>query len=117
LLHGAASIAAPLLLEPPTGTDVDEGDAVSGPESGSHLLHSRRMEAFARLHGLYWLAVNLAESAPLLIAVDDAHNADVQSLHFLHYLARRLDGLPIAAVVVTREGETDPEEDVVHSLL
>ena len=31
---------------------------------------------FAILHGLYWLTVNLADHAPLLLAVDDAHWAD-----------------------------------------
>src|SRR5689334_7786904 len=28
---------------------------------------------FAILHGLYWLTVHLADRAPLLLAVDDAH--------------------------------------------
>jgi hypothetical protein len=27
----------------------------------------------AAMHGLYWLALGVAERAPLLIAVDDAH--------------------------------------------
>ena len=42
------------------------------------------------LHGLYWLTSNLADRAPLLLAVDDAHWADEPSLRFLAYLARRV---------------------------
>src|SRR5689334_9068596 len=32
--------------------------------------------AFATLHGLYWLVVNVAERGPLVLAVDDAQWAD-----------------------------------------
>jgi hypothetical protein len=44
--------------------------------------------SFAVVHGLYWLAANLAAQRPLLIAVDDAHWADEPSLRWLAYLAR-----------------------------
>ncbi|HYZ81731.1 MAG TPA: AAA family ATPase, partial [Solirubrobacteraceae bacterium] len=60
------------------------------------------------LHGLYWLTVNLAEEAPLLIAVDDLQWVDGPSLRFLLHLARRLEGLPIA-VVVSRRRDGEPE--------
>ena len=39
--------------------------------------------SFAVLHGLYWLAVNLAARRPLLLAVDDAHWVDEPSLRWL----------------------------------
>ncbi|HET9772646.1 MAG TPA: hypothetical protein VFS16_17255, partial [Acidimicrobiia bacterium] len=58
--------------------------------------------SFAFVHGLYWLLANLADSCPHLLTVDDVHWADVQSLRFLHYLAERLDGLPVAVVVALR---------------
>ena len=57
---------------------------------------------FAVIHGLYWVTANLAARRPLFVAVDDAHWADAASLHFLAYLARRLDGLAVALVVVLR---------------
>ena len=60
------------------------------------------------LQGLYWLAANLAESAPLLLVVDDAHWADRSSLLFLAYLARRLEDLPVALVLAVRTGEGAP---------
>ena len=54
--------------------------------------------AFAALHGLYWLTVNLADAGPLVLTVDDAHWADPPSLRFLGYLSRRLDGMPVLLV-------------------
>jgi len=43
------------------------------------------------LDGLRTELLHLAERRPLLIGIDDAHYADDASLHFLLYLARRLD--------------------------
>jgi AAA ATPase domain len=39
--------------------------------------------SFVVLHGLYWLCANLAAHSPLLMAVDDAHWADVPSLRLM----------------------------------
>ena len=61
--------------------------------------------SFAVLHGLYWLAANLADRRPLLIAVDDAHWADEPSLRWLAYLAPRLEGLAVVLLVALRPGE------------
>lgn len=54
------------------------------------------------LHSLWWVAVDLSSTRPLLITVDDAHWADLSSLQFLVYLSRRIADLPIALVVATR---------------
>lgn len=61
-----------------------------------------------RLHGLYWLAANLADHDPLVLIVDDAHWADEPSLRALAYLAHRIADLPIGLVVAARPeaGET-----------
>ena len=66
--------------------------------------------SFATLHGLYWLALNLAAERPLLLAVDDLHWCDRPSLRFLAYLARRLDGAPVLLATTLRSNEppTDP---------
>ena len=37
-----------------------------------------------------------------MLALDDAHWADLPSLRFLHYLLQRLDELPVALVVAAR---------------
>ena len=44
------------------------------------------------LHGLYWLAANVAFHRPTLVAIDDLHWADTPSLRWLLYLTRRLEG-------------------------
>ena len=86
LLAGSAQAVRPLLLG-------RVGDVAATDTS------------FAMLHGLYWLAANLALRQPLLIAVDDAHWADEPSLRWLAYLAPRLEGLPLALLVTLRPSE------------
>jgi DNA-binding CsgD family transcriptional regulator len=83
LLAGPASAAKPVLTGTPTenaATDI----------------------SFAVLHGLSWLAANFAATRPLMIAVDDAHWADLPSLRCLAYLAPRVEGLAISLLVALR---------------
>jgi DNA-binding CsgD family transcriptional regulator len=89
LLQGSAGLAAELLgLEPPAlGERPGEGSP------------------YPLLHGLHWLAANLAERTPLLLVVDDAHWADELSLRFAVYLAGRVEDLPIALIVALRPGD------------
>jgi DNA-binding CsgD family transcriptional regulator len=54
------------------------------------------------LHGLYWLTLNLAERTALVALIDDAHWADQSSLRFLGYLAGRLEGARVLAVLAVR---------------
>ena len=56
----------------------------------------------AALHGLYWLAANTAARQPLLIAVDDAHWADMPSVRWLAYLAVRVEDLPVLVLATVR---------------
>ena len=70
------------------------------------------VEASAVLHGLYWLAANLAEERPLLLVIDDLHWSDPASASWIVYLARRIEGLPIALVLGAR-----PMEPGVSDLL
>jgi DNA-binding NarL/FixJ family response regulator len=87
LLAGAAGRAAPLFGI--AATSGDRADALLDP-------------SFAILHGLYWLCANLGRRSSLLLCIDDAHWADQASLRFLNYLARRLEGLPIAVIAAAR---------------
>jgi DNA-binding CsgD family transcriptional regulator len=68
-------------------------------------------------HGLYWLAANLAASGPLLLLVDDAHWLDRGSMRFLHYLARRIDELPVAILVATRPVQSASADPSLTALL
>jgi DNA-binding SARP family transcriptional activator len=71
---------------------------------------------FSVLHGLYWLTVNLASEAPLLLTVDDAQWCDPASLRFLGYLVRRLEAVPVLVVVTLRTGEAAPDDVVLGEL-
>jgi DNA-binding NarL/FixJ family response regulator len=59
---------------------------------------------YATMHGLFWLAANLAAERPLALVVDDGQWADRASMRWLVHLARRLDGVPIVVVLATRQG-------------
>lgn len=96
LLGGAAAHAAPIL-----------GAAVAEPVADA---------SFATLHGLYWLATALADEAPLLLVVDDAHWCDAPSLRFLVFLARRAGELPLLLCVGTRRSEPGAELELLGAL-
>jgi DNA-binding CsgD family transcriptional regulator len=71
-------------------------------------------DAFAVLHGLYWLTAALAEQQPLLLAVDDAHWSDAASLDFLGFLLPRLEELPVLLVLTCRPDETGAETSLAR---
>ena len=66
--------------------------------------------SFAVLHGLFWLALNVAAQQPLVLAIDDLQWCDPPSLRFVAYLARRLEGQPILVAATVRSAE--PPTDV-----
>jgi DNA-binding CsgD family transcriptional regulator len=73
--------------------------------------------SFGMLHGLYWLAANVAQREPTLIAIDDLHWTDGPSLRWLMYLAHRLEGLPLAVVVGLRPPEQSQQTELLTELL
>jgi hypothetical protein len=97
LLEGASGLARTVVLDP--GTSTPRTDVVH-----------------AAMHGLYWLAAELAARDPLLLAVDDAHWADTASLRWLAYLARRLDGVPLLLVVAGRDAEPGTDTALLEHL-
>jgi DNA-binding CsgD family transcriptional regulator len=99
LFDGAAGIAASLLgAQSPAGAT---------PPAG---------ELFALLHGLHWLTAGLAAGGPLLLSLDDAHWADGPSLRFAHYLARRLDELPVLLVLTARSTAPEAPAPLVEAI-
>jgi DNA-binding CsgD family transcriptional regulator len=101
LLTGAAGLASPLFEEL-------RFTSLSQEAAGA---------SFAMLHGLYWLAANLALSRPTLLVVDDLHWADRPSLRWIAYLARRLEGLPLLVVAATRPPHQSPEAETLAQVL
>ena len=91
LLSGPAALVAPLFGAPQLAASQE------APAEGS----------FAILHGLYWLAANVAFHQPTLLAIDDVHWADTPSLRWLLYLTRRLDGVPLLVAAGTRPPEAE----------
>jgi DNA-binding CsgD family transcriptional regulator len=91
LLSGPAALMEPLFDAPQLAASHD------APADGS----------FAVLHGLYWLAANVASHRPTFLVIDDLHWADTPSLRWLLYLTRRLEGVPLLVAAGTRppEGE------------
>ena len=92
---------------------VTDPDALSGAAAPARVVFESPEEgapaggdaSFAALHGLYWLALNLAAERPLLIEVDDLHWCDRPSLRFLAYLVRRLEGQPVLVTASVRTGD------------
>ncbi|MFD8498864.1 AAA family ATPase [Amycolatopsis sp. NPDC059657] len=82
------------ILAGPSGAALTALDTAAADPSEAELART--------LHALWWVAVDLSSTRPLLITVDDAHWADLSSLQFLVYLSRRIADLPIALVVATR---------------
>ncbi|MGH3620392.1 MAG: AAA family ATPase [Sciscionella sp.] len=91
LLAGAARLVVPLITLEATDSTVSLGT----------------------LHGLYWLTANLADTRPLILAVDDGHWGDASSLRALAYLARRIRDIPVGLVVAARP----PGAEVDHAVL
>jgi DNA-binding CsgD family transcriptional regulator len=97
LLSGPAA-----LMEPVFGTS-QLAASQDAPAEGS----------FALLHGLYWLAANLAFQQPTLLAIDDLHWADTPSLRWLLYLTRRLEGVPLLVAAATRPPEREGRDPML----
>jgi DNA-binding NarL/FixJ family response regulator len=100
LLAGAGALARPIL------------ELEAGAEAADPTLD----RSFSMLHGLYWLTSNLAERAPLVLAVDDAHWADLPSLRFIDYFARRVEEVPVLLLVAVRTAEPSSRPELLRSL-
>jgi hypothetical protein len=87
-LAGAAALAAEIV----TGAPSDSGSAGPSPSDPT----------YAWQHGLYWLVSNLSADSPLALVVDDLQWCDGPSVRALAFIARRIEGQPIALIFATR---------------
>ncbi len=68
-------------------------------------------------HALYRLAMAIAGHRGLMLVVDEVQCADAPSLHFLAYLARRLDQIAVTMVLTATPGEPASEPNLLAELL
>jgi predicted ATPase len=87
LFAGVAELVRPML----------EGSALAQPALMADPLRA--------LHSLYWLTVNVAARGPLAVVIDDVHWGDESSLRWVHYLARRMEGLGLLMLAAVRTHE------------
>ena len=88
---GAASLAADLLTGASAATPVGAARNWSEGDPG-----------YAWQHGLYWLTSNVSTDSPLVLMVDDLQWCDAPSARALAFIARRLEGLPLALILASR---------------
>jgi DNA-binding CsgD family transcriptional regulator len=111
------------LIEPlVAGLDSDDRDDVTAGAAalGASVLRDPEPHAgdtpYAALHGLYWLTANLAARRPIVLAVDDAHWSDEPSLRFLAYVAKRIDAVPLLALITSRPAEAGTGSEFLEGL-
>ena len=97
-LAGAAKLASPLF----------EPAQLAGPPPEVSL---------GTLHGLYWLAANVAAQQPVLLVVDDLHWCDLASLRWLAYLLPRVEDLELVIVAGIRQSEPGVDPAVLAQIL
>ena len=90
-LAGAAALAADVITGAATLASKAPPPAPAAGDPG-----------YAWQHGLYWLASNLAADSPLVLVVDDLQWCDAPSARALAFIARRLEGQPLALILATR---------------
>jgi DNA-binding NarL/FixJ family response regulator len=107
----------PALADPAERSRLLSGDAISAapifePDAGEEAA----ADPYGVQRGLHQLTVALAESLPVVLAVDDTQWADAASLRALAYIARRLDRVPAAVALTVRTGEPDAPERLLDEL-
>ncbi|MFI0240553.1 AAA family ATPase [Streptomyces sp. NPDC016845] len=94
--------------------------APDGPGNRPHALPCFDVDAstvsFGVLAELHESVRSAAADGPLVLAVDDAEDADPASLRFLAHTARRLAGLPVLLALARRSGTHVPPLNEVAAL-
>lgn len=105
-----AQVADPAARERLLAGPAAAADAAFGLPAESPTDEPLADTSFSTLHALYWLALNLSEEQPLVLAIDDLQWSDRASLRFIAYLAGRLEGQSVLLVATVRAGDpgTDP---------
>jgi DNA-binding CsgD family transcriptional regulator len=105
-------------------SDEERSELLTGPaqDAGAVISPGRRLgrrpakDSFRTLRGLYWLAANLAESRPMMLAVDDADLADARSFRFFVYLLEHLDSIRAVVLLSHGAGLRTADSDLMRKL-
>ena len=120
LFEGAVAVVEPNARQDLLAGSASSAGVIVGVESEGPATRDRDSlvdPSFATLNALYWLTSNLAESGPMLLAIDDAHWADRPSLRFLRFLLPRLEDLPLLLAVAARPAEPGAESELLAQLV
>ncbi|MCW3065153.1 MAG: transcriptional regulator, LuxR family [Solirubrobacterales bacterium] len=79
------------------------GARAAGPVLQGHA--AAPVEEYVAFNALYWLVAAMTTDAPLALVIDDLHWCDPESLGWLGFIARRMDGLNLVLLMATRTGE------------
>jgi DNA-binding CsgD family transcriptional regulator len=71
----------------------------------------------ALLRDLYEMVCAVADEAPLVLVLDDAHYADADSLRWLDYVQRRLTSVPVLVALAARPAEPGVDPMLLAPLL
>ena len=107
LLAGAAGLTRTLLAL--DRRDDRDGDSQAARRPAPDI-------GFTLSHGIYWLTANLAETSPVMLALDDAQFADRSSLQCIAYLAARCQELPLLLVLTVRSDEAGAGDELLLAL-
>jgi DNA-binding CsgD family transcriptional regulator len=86
----------------------DRARWLAGAESAPALLRGDAavaVEEGAAFNALYWVLAAMAADRATLVIVDDVHWSDPESLRWLGYVVRRLEGLRLAVLLAARPSE------------
>jgi DNA-binding CsgD family transcriptional regulator len=93
---------------------LERNEVLSGVAAHARVLLGLTGEAGAgdplgAIHALYWLLANLSEREPVLLAIDDLHWADLETVRWLSYLSGRISDLPVLVIAAARPLEPGAE--------
>jgi DNA-binding CsgD family transcriptional regulator len=97
----------------------EQREVMTGPAGGVRSLlgldgdGTASPDPLGAIHALYWLLANLSDYGPLVLAIDDLHWVDPQTVHWLSYLSRRASELPVLILAAARPTEPGGK----HSML
>ncbi|MEA2299971.1 MAG: hypothetical protein QOE44_506, partial [Solirubrobacteraceae bacterium] len=80
------------------------GDGTGGVEEG------------AAFNALYWVLAAMTADRPMVLVVDDVHWCDPESLRWIGFVLRRLEGLRLAVVLASRPSEVAVPERAFSAL-